>query len=295
MMQLAAAQQQLAHDYGYRNWAALMTAVQTMASASGSGSGTNDPQSADASRTHEVSRNVFPLLPLRGLVAFPHTAYPIFLGRPKSIKAAEYAHEHNIPILLVTHRDPTPTEPAGSDMYEVGTIATVVERLSLPDGTMKSVIEGTGRARVSRFIFSDEFFKAEAEPIEEPRLLSTTLFGVTIFDARLESITKSVLSAFLREHLKTVPTGKSQPEAFGVAATRADGAAVLADRIASESRIDLASKQTLLEILDPLERLQKLLAYLNPGAEAEQEILTLSAKSRAAALKARSHQGERRR
>ena len=79
------------------------------------------------------------------------------------------------------------------------------------------------------------------------------------------------------------------------AATRADGAAVLADRIASESRIDLASKQTLLEILDPLERLQKLLAYLNPGAEAEQEILTLSAKSRAAALKARSHQGERRR
>jgi ATP-dependent Lon protease len=132
-------------------------------------------------------------------------------------------------------------------------MAAVVERLLLPDGTMKSVVEGAGRARVNRFIFSEDFFKAEAEPIEEP----------TVSDTRLESVTRALLSAFLRERLKTVSIGKNQPEAFGVAATRADGAAVLADRIASELRLDLASKQTLLEILDPLERLEKLLAYLN--------------------------------
>jgi hypothetical protein len=100
--QLAAAQHQLAHEYGYRNWAALMTAVQAMASANGGGSGTSDPQSADSSRTGERAPNVFPLLPLRGLVAFPHASYPIFIGRPKSIKAAAYAYEHSIPILLVT-------------------------------------------------------------------------------------------------------------------------------------------------------------------------------------------------
>ena len=110
---------------------------------------------------------------------------------------------------------------------------------------MKSVVEGMGRARVRRFIFNEEFFKAEAEPIEEP----------TTSDTSLESVSGLVLSAFMRERLRTTSTGKNQPEAFGVAATRADGAAVLADTIASESRIDLASKQTLLEILDPLERL----------------------------------------
>jgi ATP-dependent Lon protease len=110
-----------------------------------------------------------------------------------------------------------------------------------------------GRARVRRFILDEEFFKAEAERIEE----------ATISDTRLDSVTKSVLSAVMRERLRTASMGKNQPETFAVAATRADGAAVLADRIASESRIDLTSKQTLLEVLDPLERLEKLLAYLN--------------------------------
>jgi ATP-dependent Lon protease len=252
-MQLVAAQRRLAHEYGYRNWAALMTAVQTMASPNGGSSGANDPDEAGAVQRRQGTPGVFPLLPLRGLVAFPHSSYPIFLGRPKSIQAAAHAYEHTIPVLLVTQRDQGLNDPTGSDMYEVGTIAAVVEKLSLPDGTMKSVVEGMGRARVRRFIFNEEFFKAEAEPIEEP----------TASDTRLEIVTGLVLSAFLRERLRTVSTRKNQPEAFGVAATRADGAAVLADTIASESRIDLASKQTLLEILGPLERLQRLLAYLN--------------------------------
>ena len=250
---LATAQHQLAHSYGYRTWAALMRAVHTLASANGGSPSENDSQPADLSKTRTRAPNVFPLLPLRGLVAFPHTSYPIFLGRPKSIKAAQHACEHGIPILLVTQRDPHPSDPASSDMYDVGTIAAIVERLSLPDGAMKSVVEGVGRARVRRFIFNEEFFKAEAEPMEEP----------TSNDPRLESVTNSVLSAFLTERLRTVSTGKNQLGAFGVDATRADGATVLADRIASESRIELASKQALLEILDPLERLQQLLAYLN--------------------------------
>jgi ATP-dependent Lon protease len=179
--------------------------------------------------TRQSAPNVFPLLPLRGLVAFPHVSYPIFLGRPKSMKAAAHAYEHGIPILLVTQRDPHPTDPASSDMYEVGTIAAIVGRLTLPDGTMKSVVEGVGRARVSRFISNEEFFKAEAEPLEEPTSPDTRLESVT----RPESIIRSVLSAFLREHLRAVSTEKS-PGSLGVVATPADDAAVLADRIASD-------------------------------------------------------------
>jgi hypothetical protein len=106
-MQLAAAQRRLAHDYGYRNWAALMTAVQTMGSPDGGGSGADDPQPAGSSRRRGSAPDVFPLLPLRELVAFPHVSYPIFLGRPKSIKAAAHAYEHSTPILLVTQRDHT--------------------------------------------------------------------------------------------------------------------------------------------------------------------------------------------
>jgi ATP-dependent Lon protease len=118
---------------------------------------------------------------------------------------------------------------------------------------MKSVVEGMGRARVSRFIFAEEFFEAEAEPIEEP----------TVSDTRLESLSRSVLSEFLRQRVRAVSQGANQPEAFEVSATTADGVSVLADRMASESRIKLVSKQTLLEILDPFERMAKLLAYLN--------------------------------
>jgi len=226
--------------------------VQTMASPTGGGSGANDSPPANSSR-RRGSPDVFPLLPLRGLVAFPHVSYPIFLGRPKSIKAAAHAYQHSAPILLVTQREPYPADPARYDMYEIGTIAAVVETLALPDGTMKSVVEGMGRARVSRFIFAEEFFEAEAEPIEEP----------TVSDTRLESLTKSVLSAFLRQRVRAVSQGANQPEAFGVSAITADGVSVLVDRTASESRIELASKQTLLEILDPLERMEKLLAYLS--------------------------------
>jgi ATP-dependent Lon protease len=251
-MQLAAAQRQLARQYGYRDWAALMTAVETMAAPHGGDSGANNSQPEGTSRERESAQNLFPFLPLRGLVAFPHVSYQIFLGRPNSIKAAAHAYEHSIPVLLVTQRDQQVSDPTSSDMYHVGTIATLVETLRLPDGTIKSVVEGKGRARIGRFIFNEEFFQAEAEAVPEP----------VIYDSRLVSATRSLLSALLRDRL-TVAPGANKPEAFAVPATTTDDVRVLADRMASELRADLASKQELLEILDPVERLEKLLAYLN--------------------------------
>ena len=250
-MQLATAQRQLAQEYGYRNWAELMTAVQAKASLGGTSSGADGSPPASPPAC-ERAPNVVPLLPLRGLVAFPHVSYPIFVGRPMSIKAVVHAEEQNIPILLAAQRDARVTNLTDSDMYEVGTIAQVVETLRLPDGNIKIVVEGKRRAHLSRLILNEDSYQAEAEAIEE---------AAGISDPQLESITRSALSAFLRERVRTVSENK--PEAFGISATTADGASVLADRMASELQMELAMKQALLQILNPLERLEKLLAYLN--------------------------------
>jgi ATP-dependent Lon protease len=193
---------------------------------------------------------------LRGLVAFPHVSYPIFVGRPASIDAALYAKERKLPILLVAQKDLRVSDPSRLDMYEVGTLATVVESPRLSDGTLRCVIEVKKRARVSRFIFDQAFPKAEAEEIEE----------AAASDAGLESLINSVVSAFVLKRLNKFADMLSMnaPEAFATSATTADRASVLADRIASElSGLNFSSRQALLEILNPGNRLEKVLEYLN--------------------------------
>lgn len=253
-MQLAAAQRQLAQEYGYRNWAELMTAVQTIASGSGGESGSSPTQPSGSPRIDESGANVFPFLPLRGLVAFPHVSYPIFVGRPMSIKAVQNAKERNVPILLAAQKDAVMSDPSSSDIYEVGTLGKVTLSMRLPDGTIKTVIETTARARASRFIFDGDFSKANAEEIAEPVHL----------DPRLENLVPLVISALISKRAKTFGEGK--PEAWSVAATTTDGASVLADRIASELQMQLEWKQALLELLNPADRLERLLAFLNASS-----------------------------
>jgi hypothetical protein len=129
-LQLADAQYRLAAEYGYKTWAELMRAV--------------------------ASRFV-PLLPLRELVAFPHQTYPIFIGRPRTLKAVEAAEgpctphafvSKKAPILMVAQRDSKVAMPSPSDMHAVGTLGVIVARQLLPDGTLKVLVEGIGRARV---------------------------------------------------------------------------------------------------------------------------------------------------
>jgi ATP-dependent Lon protease len=230
-----------------------MTAARNMASRGGSGSSTNPSQPPGSPLIRESGANVFPLLPLRELVSFPHVSYPIFVGRPMSIRAVQYAKERNIHILLATQKDPSISDPSSSDMYQIGTLATVIEAMRLPDGTLKCVIESNRRARVSSFVFDADFSKAEAEEIEEP----------IISDARLEKLVRSVVSAFVRRRVKTFADALNKPEALSVAATTIDGASVLADRIASELQMELALKQALLELLSPADRLERLLGYLH--------------------------------
>src|SRR5690242_420599 len=249
-MQLAAAQRQLAHEYGYRNWTELMTAVEAMASAGGSGGG--DPvssQSPTPPPVNESAPNEFPLLPLRGLVAFPHVSYPVFVGRPASIKAVLHAQERNIPIVMAAQRDAVLSDVSASGMYDVGVVCALVQMVRLPDGTLKAVIEGKRRARISRFIFDQDYSKAEAREIEE----------ATVSGAAMETLIKTAISAFVSKRLDS----SDEPGAWSVSATTADQASVIADRIASKLRMEIAVKQALLELVDPAERLEKLLAFLN--------------------------------
>src|SRR5215204_7287696 len=109
-----------------------------------------------------------PLLPLRDVVVFPHMVIPLFVGRPKSIKALEAAMEAERRIMLVAQKAAAKDEPAVSDMFEVGCISTILQMLKLPDGTVKVLVEGQQRARVSRIDDGETHFSANVTPVEAP-------------------------------------------------------------------------------------------------------------------------------
>jgi ATP-dependent Lon protease len=111
------------------------------------------------------SLTAFPLLPLRDVVVFPHMVIPLFVGRPKSIKALEVAMEAGKHILLVAQKSAADDDPSPDDMYSVGSIASILQMLKLPDGTVKVLVEGTQRARIEQVVDEGSHFVAEATAI----------------------------------------------------------------------------------------------------------------------------------
>src|SRR3989440_9898484 len=107
----------------------------------------------------------FPLLPLRDVVVFPHMVIPLFVGRPKSIKALDVAMETGKHILLVAQKSAAKDEPSAEDLYDIGSVATVLQMLKLPDGTVKVLVEGTQRARIVSVEERSEYLAAEAQAI----------------------------------------------------------------------------------------------------------------------------------
>ena len=114
-------------------------------------------------RTDQVE---IPVLALRDVVVYPHMVIPLFVGREKSIKCLEAAMDKDKQIFLVAQKDATVDEPEQDDIYRIGTIATVLQLLKLPDGTVKVLVEGTQRAEIKDFVDNDEFFVADAQFIE---------------------------------------------------------------------------------------------------------------------------------
>src|SRR5579872_500307 len=110
---------------------------------------------------------VLPLLPLRDIIVFPHMVVPLFVGREKSIAALEEAMAHDKDILLAAQKKAKTNEPAPEDIFEMGTLGTILQLLRLPDGTVKVLVEGKRRARIRRYAQNEKFFLVEAEEVEE--------------------------------------------------------------------------------------------------------------------------------
>jgi len=194
-----------------------------------------------------------PLLPLRDIIVFPHMVVPLFVGRQKSIRALEEAMNKQKFILLAAQKDAKTNEPSEADIYNVGTLGTVVQLLRLPDGTVKVLVEGKKRARIARFVPNQEFFLVDVEEIEE------ACEGTT----EVEALIRGVNSTF-ENYVKL--NKKIPPEMIMSVASITDPAR-LADTIVAHLGIKLEDKESLLETFDPAARLEKVLGYMRSEIE----------------------------
>jgi ATP-dependent Lon protease len=204
---------------------------------------------------------LLPVLPLRDVVVYPHLVIPLFVGRTKSVKALEIASEGNKQILLVAQKSANKDEPDAADLYEVGTIATVLQMLKLPDGTVKVLVEGVQRAKVTGFIETEECFAANAELIAE-----------SVNDIEIQALMRTVFAQF-DQYVKL--NKKIPPEILTSLAT-IDEAGRLADTIAAHLTLKLDEKQKILEMFSVAERLEHLLRLM----EGEIDILQVEKRIR---------------
>src|SRR6202051_1493338 len=204
--------------------------------------------------------DVYPVLPLRDIVVFPHMIVPLFVGREKPIRALEEVMKSDKPILLATQKNAADDDPASDAIFSAGTLASVLQLLKLPDGTVKVLVEGSTRAQVTRFMPGDSFFQAEAlaiadEPIEK--------IGA-------EALSRSVVSEF-ESYVKL--NKKISPEVV-TAVNQIDDYGKLADTIASHLAVKLSDKQDILDMRSIAKRFEKCLALM------ESEISVLQVEKR---------------
>ncbi len=191
---------------------------------------------------------VYPVLPLRDIVVFPHMIVPLFVGREKSVKALEDVMQDDRQILLVAQKNAAQDEPAPKDIFAVGTVATVLQLLKLPDGTVKVLVEGGHRARILNYTQEEAFFAAEAQIIEEQP-------GE---QRELEALARSVVGQF-EQYSKL--NKKIPPEAL-VSVNQIEDPSKLADTVASHLALKIAEKQELLEIFVVSERLERVYSHM---------------------------------
>ncbi len=204
----------------------------------------------------------YPVLPLRNIVVFPHMIVPLFVGRKKSIKALDDVMSNDRKILLVTQKEARDDDPSVDAIYSVGTIGSVLQLLKLPDGTVKVLVEGTTRARITSYVRQDDFYEAQAVAIKE---------GDDDPD-ELEALSRSVISQF-EAYVKL--NKKVPPEVLG-SVNQIEDYAKLADTIASHLVIKISEKQELLELGSVCSRLERVYGMM----ESEISILQVEKKIR---------------
>ncbi len=208
------------------------------------------------------NKTVVPLIPLRDIIIFPYMVVPLFVGREKSIKALEQAMGNDKSILLAAQKQAKTDEPKSEDIYEVGTLGSILQLLRLPDGTVKVLVEGKRRARIKEFVSADDFFLVSVEEIED----------VTEETVETEALTRSVIKSFETY----VKLNKRVPPEMIMSVSAINDPGRLADTIATHLTVKLEDKQELLYNLDPTRRLERLYQIM----EGEIEILEVEQKIR---------------
>ena len=203
-----------------------------------------------------------PLLPLRDVVVFPHMVIPLFVGRPRCIRTPEAAMEAGKSIMLAAQKSAGKDDPTPDDVYEIGCVATILQMLKLPDGTVKVLVEGAQRARVTNIQDADTHFTSELVPIAPD---ATT-------GAEIEALRRAIVSQF-EQYVKL---NKKIPPEILTSLAGIDDAGRLADTIAAHLPLKLEQKQKMLEIISTSERLEALLSQL----ETEIDILQVEKRIR---------------
>ena len=195
-----------------------------------------------------ASNSQYPLLPLRDVVVYPQIVQPLFVGRPKSIKALEVAMADDKQILLVAQKNASDDEPGADDLFSIGTIATILQLIRLPDGTVKVLVEGIARAMIKTVIHDDEFFKAETKQLQTAE----------VPDKESGLLIRSLLSQFAQY----VQLSKKIPPEVMTSISSIDEPGRLVDTIASHMSLQLEEKQNLLELPALPARIEHLMALI---------------------------------
>jgi len=206
--------------------------------------------------------NKYSVLPLRDVVVFPRMIVPLFVGREKSVNALQSVMKENKQVLLITQKDSAQDNPNFEDLYDIGTVGTVLQLLKLPDGTVKVLVEGISRARVIKYIDNEKFFEASAEMIPEETSSST----------EVEALSREVVKHF-EEYVRL--SQKIPPEALG-SVRQIEEKERLADTIASHLSLKISQKQEILEMGSVKEKLEKILGFM----ESEMHVLHVEKKIR---------------
>ena len=204
--------------------------------------------------------NLFPVLPLRDIVVFPHMIVPLFVGREKSIRALEEVMRADKQILLATQQNPSEDEPSPETIFDVGTLASVLQLLKLPDGTVKVLVEGIARADIQHYTDNDSYYEAYAETVPD----------VVGDEVEAEALARSVLSEF-ENYVKL--NKKISPEVVG-AVSHIDDYSKIADTVASHLAIKIPDKQAILALPTVVARLERVLGLM------ESEISVLQVEKR---------------
>ncbi len=200
---------------------------------------------------NKKNNNKYAVLPLRDIVAFPYMIVPLFVGREKSVRALEHVMREDKQVLLLTQKNANKDEPDKEDLYEIGTLASILQLLKLPDGTVKVLVEGKHRVRVTKFDNSSDYFYANVESFQEEKIDSSTSDAIP-----------GLMRATISEFEQYVKLNKKIPPEVVPTIAKIEAPSKLSDMISSHLLLKIPEKQALLEEADVGQRLESIFTFM---------------------------------